>query len=66
MELHDDIDNGEWVRLERDGSTVGLQRWPGPHRVGEIINTIGPGRYEFERTHDHADRQPEHVYRWTT
>ena len=65
MRLHD-IDSGDRVQLDRNGSVVDLQRWPGPHGLGTVIRTSGPGRYEFDHTDHHANGRPEHVYRWTT
>lgn len=56
--------SGAWVRLVRNGVTVSLARWPGPHRPGEAIVVSDGGRYEFERLDPDADGSPEAVYIW--
>ena len=55
---------GTWVRLIRGDTTLGLDRWPGPHRAGEVIHASGFGRFCFDRFDIDADGGPEAVYRW--
>ena len=62
---HDPDTAGLWVRLLRAGTTVGLDRWPGPHRPGTVIHTSGAGRFCFSHLDPHADGGPEAVYSWT-
>lgn len=58
---------GTWVRLRRGGTTIALDRWPGPHNPGSVIHTSGGGRFCFTRLDAHADADggPEAVYDWT-
>jgi hypothetical protein len=61
--ITDNITPGGWVRLEVDGATVGLDRWPGPLGPGHPIVSTG-GCFEFDHLDYDVDGAPEHVYRW--
>ena len=62
--IHDDIDDpdrGGWVRLNRGGATLHLDRWAGPHRP---IYSTDNGWSEFDHHDPDAPGGPETVYRW--
>jgi len=57
-----DDTTGSWARLLRNGATVDLFRWPGPHRRGHAIHTSDGERFCFDRFDTPADGIPEAVY----
>jgi hypothetical protein len=62
----DDNSAGASVRLERNGATVTVQRWPGPHGAGQMIHLSGGSCFCFERFDATADGGPEAIYRWAS
>jgi hypothetical protein len=55
---------GDWVRLVYLSATIGLDRWPGPHRPGSVIHTSGGGCFVFDHLDHGATGDPENVYVW--
>jgi len=67
--LRDQINDpgvGPLVRLVIDTTTVRLDRWPGPHRPGEVIHISGGGLFIFDRVDLAADYDPEVIYTCAT
>jgi hypothetical protein len=66
MRIHSVIDaTGTWVRLVRNGATIDLDRWPGPHGPGSVIHATGGGCFVFDHIDHIAAGGPEAVYIWT-
>lgn len=53
---------GTWVRLVRDGATIDVDRWPGPHGPGSVIHTAGDGIFVCDHIDHDTDSGPEAVY----
>jgi hypothetical protein len=60
-----DITTGTWVDLVAGDDSGVPQRWPGPHRPGEVIHASGgSGCFCLDRFKVDSGGTPVAVYRW--